>query len=247
MKLSRERAFTAKFILFMFVLILTFCTFILLSNNIFEIDSNKIAVIGGNVTFIEKNDFPIIIIDAGHGGEDGGAVSDSGTLEKNINLDIANKIEYLFKLSNLDVKMTRKDDKMLYLSGQESRKKYNDINNRIKFANSFDNAILISVHQNKFPIKKYSGFQVYCSKNNPESKILGEFMQNTVIENLQPENTRKIKIAENIMLLDNLDIPAVIAECGFLSNNYEAELLEKDEYKNKIAFLIYAAILRYLQ
>ena len=231
MKIYRENLYIIKFILFIY------CSEPLVVNP-FTASEN---------VFNYNQDLPVVIIDAGHGGEDGGAVSDDGILEKDINLDIAKKIEYLFKMSDIPTAMTRDSDRMLYASGQENRKKHFDIRNRIEFVKSFEQALLISIHQNKFPIKKYSGFQVYCSKNNPDSECLGKNIQDIVIKNLQPQNKRQIKIADNIMILDHLDIPAVIAECGFLSNGEEAALLCDEDYKNKIAFLIYTAVLQFLK
>lgn len=245
MNFSRENTFILKFILFLLLFLSAFFMLILMTVSVNDKKAN-FGSVSETVAF-QTYKTPVVIIDAGHGGEDGGAVSDDGILEKDINLDIAKKLENLFKLSDISTAMTRTDDRLLYYSGQENRKKFYDINNRIKFAENFDNCILLSIHQNKFPIKKYSGFQVYCSKNNPSSKILGEYLQNCVVRYLQPNNTRKIKIADNIMLLDNLEIASVIAECGFLSNREEAALLCDDNYKNKIAFLIYAATLQYLQ
>ncbi len=188
-----------------------------------------------------------IIIDAGHGGEDGGASSSSGILEKDLNLDIAKKLYTLLKTSDYTPVLVRDTDRLMYRGGQENRKKFYDIQNRIEFTEDYRPAIFISVHQNKFPIEKYSGFQMYYSRNNLESKIIAEIIQNNVVANLQPENKRVSKEADNkIKLLDRLQIPAVLAECGFLSNAKEAELLNTVEYRNKISFLLYASILEYL-
>lgn len=247
MNFTRENWFIIKFVLFLLAFLFTFFVLITMTDSINGKNETTNSVIYSETVFKHTEKMPVIIIDAGHGGEDGGAVSDEGILEKDINLDIAKKLEMLFKITDIGTAMTRTDDRLLYGVGQENRKKFYDINNRIKFAEGYEECILISIHQNKFPIKKYSGFQVYCSKNNPESKTLGEYLQNCVIKHLQPQNNRKIKIANDIMLLDNLKIPSVIAECGFLSNREEAELLCNDDYKNKIAFLIYAAVLQYFQ
>ncbi len=188
-----------------------------------------------------------IIIDAGHGGEDGGAVSFDGLLEKDLNLYIAKKLSAFFCLSDAVPVMTRVSDCLLYSSGQENRKKFHDINNRITFANSFENSIFVSIHQNKFPIRKYKGFQVYCSPNNAESSVLGTLMQSNIRELLQNDNNRQIKLSDGkIRVLDSLNMPAVLAECGFLSNGEEARLLGTDEYKNKISYILYASILQYI-
>jgi len=189
----------------------------------------------------------VIVIDAGHGGEDGGAVSDSGIVEKDINLDIALKLHNLIKLSDFNSVLIRDSDRLMYESGQENHKKTSDISNRIKTAKSFENSIFVSIHQNKFPIKKYSGLQVYYSKNNNESEALGKTIQSNVKNLLQNENNRQVKKADkNIRILDSINSPAVLVECGFLSNDREAELLNSEEYRNKIAYLIYCSIIQYL-
>ncbi len=188
-----------------------------------------------------------ILIDAGHGGEDGGAVSADGILEKDLNLDIAKKLETFLLMSDLNTVMIRQDDRLMYDSGQESRKKYYDITNRIEKAMSYDDAVFVSIHQNKFPIRKYSGFQVYYSKNNSESEQLAKVMQTNIRSYLQAENKREIKKADSsIRVLDSLQMPAILAECGFLSNESEAELLNTDEYRSKIAYLLYISVLQYL-
>lgn len=195
---------------------------------------------------VNTKDF-VIIIDAGHGGEDGGAVSDGGIVEKDINLDISLKLHKLIKLSDFKSVLIRDSDRLMYEEGQENHKKASDITNRINTAKSFENSIFISIHQNKFPIKKYSGLQVYYSKNNTNSEVLGKTIQSNVKNLLQSENNRQIKKADkNIRILDSINSPAVLVECGFLSNDREAELLNTEEYRSKIAYLIYCSIIQYL-
>lgn len=189
-----------------------------------------------------------IVIDAGHGGEDGGAVAANGLIEKDVNLDIARRLNTLLLLSDYQPILLRDEDRLLYEAGQESRKKYYDITNRIRYASDYEPSIFVSIHQNKFPIRKYAGFQVYYSPNHAQSAVLAERLQETVRSRLQPENTRKTKVAdENIRLLERLKMPAVLAECGFLSNEREAELLGTDEYRGKLAYLIFSAILDFAE
>ncbi len=188
-----------------------------------------------------------LVIDAGHGGEDGGAVGASGTLEKEINLSVAKKLEGMFKFLDVDVVMTRVDDRMLYFPEQLSRKKYYDLRNRKAIADKYENPVFISIHQNKFPISKYNGLQVYYSANNDSSQILAELVQNKTSEFLQPDNTRKIKSAGgSIYLMYNLECPAILIECGFLSNPAEEKLLQNQEYQKKLAFIIFSAVADYL-
>lgn len=188
-----------------------------------------------------------IIIDAGHGGEDGGAVSDAGVPEKDINLDIAKRLSEFLSLSDYTPVLIRSDDRLMYEAGQESRKKYYDLTNRVEKAKQYSPAIFVSIHQNKFPIRKYKGFQVYCSKNNPQSALLGTVMQENAKRYLQPDNNRMIKTADKtIRVLDSLSMPAVLAECGFLSNEAEAKLLCTEEYRGKLSYVLFASILQYL-
>ena len=189
-----------------------------------------------------------VIIDAGHGGEDGGAVGDfSVVLEKDINLAISKQIETLFKLTDIPVIMTRSEDVLLYNQGQENSKKSADIRNRIEIGNAQENNVFISIHQNKFPIEKYSGLQVYYSANNENSELLAQTIQANNALYIQPKNTRQIKKAgRNILLLHKLRCPAVLVECGFLSNANEEKLLSTSEHQNKLAFLIFSSVIQNL-
>ena len=185
----------------------------------------------------------VIVIDAGHGGEDGGAQSTDGILEKDINLAIAKYLDdYLF-LSGFETVMTRSDDRLLYGNGEQNRKKFYDVRNRAEIAKQYDNSIFVSIHQNKFPIEKYSGLQVYYSKNDPRSKTLANIIQSSVKEKLQPKNNRETKAAgSNIYILNNAESPAVLVECGFLSNGEEARKLNDKEYQKKLAFVIFTSV-----
>lgn len=198
-------------------------------------------------TALELPEGLTIIIDAGHGGEDGGAVGISDTLEKDINLSVAKYLSKLFVLTDIDVVMTRDGDYLLYEAGQESRKKFNDLNNRIKICNSFENPLLISIHQNKFPLEKYRGLQVYYSDNSKESALLANIIQNKTKEFLQNDNNRKIKAGgRNIFILNKAEFPAVLIECGFLSNSEDERNLINDEYQRKIAYIIFSSTIEHI-
>ena len=188
---------------------------------------------------------PAIIIDAGHGGEDGGTVSHKGILEKDINLKIALKLNTLFKNSGYNTIMIRDSDKLIYDENSTTirQKKSSDLHNRLDIVNSSENAILLSIHQNHYEESKYYGAQVFYSGNNTESMALAELIQSSIIKNIQPENKRQIKkTGSEIFLLNNAKIPAVMVECGFLSNLKEAELLNTEEYQNRISECIYNAV-----
>ena len=191
---------------------------------------------------------PIIIIDCGHGGEDGGAVSQSGLLEKDINLEIGLILEKLFLQSGFDVYMIRSTDKAIYDNNAESlrEKKVSDIHNRSKIANSDQRNILISIHQNQFEDSKYSGAQVFYSKNTESSKILAENIRLAIKGLIQSDNERQCKAADsNIYILDKSNVPAVLVECGFLSNVKEAERLSDLYYREQISFAIFAGFLEF--
>lgn len=189
----------------------------------------------------------IVIIDAGHGGEDGGAVGINGAVEKNINLAIAKQFYGLLKCFGIPVVMTREEDVMLYRDAQAGHKKTQDLKSRLEMTESYAEPILISIHMNSYPIEKYSGTQVYYSPHNPESKAVAQTIQNSVVKNLQPENKRECKAATSaIYILHNTTKPAVLVECGFLSNRNEADLLVRPEYQSKISITLLSAVIDYI-
>ena len=192
---------------------------------------------------------PVVIIDAGHGGEDGGAVGVNGCYEKNINLEIAKKLESILTEKGIKCVLTRETDILLYDRNQdyEGRKKHLDMLARLEIVTSYENAIFVSIHQNSFPQEKYSGFQTYYSANNESSYSLAKTIEEEVRNNLQPDNKRKAKMsAGNIYLLDKLSCPAVLLECGFLSNRDECGLLCTEEYQNRLSDVIATSIEEFL-
>lgn len=213
---------------------------------------SALLLVGGNAVFLvsaEESKLPTIVIDAGHGGEDGGAVADDGTNEKDINLKIAKQLNQLFTSSGFKTKMTRTTDIAIYDQGNETikSKKVSDMHNRLKVFNEDNNFIVISIHQNKFEQEKYSGTQIFYSPNNKESEVLAENIRTSVTGMLQPDNTRENKAAtKSIYLLYNCNNPSVIVECGFLSNNSELAKLKTDNYQKQMAFSIYCGCLEYI-
>ena len=190
-----------------------------------------------------------VVIDAGHGGEDGGAVSEGGVCEKNINLQIASLLCDMLKESGIRVVMTRTEDTLLYdkSADYQGRKKALDLAARKQIAEESGNCIFVSIHLNSFPLEQYRGLQVWYSKNNPESAVLAERIRSTVKDSLQPENDRACKSAtSSIYLLHHLHVPAVLVECGFLSNAEEAALLSDGDYQKKLAATLCKSILTYL-
>lgn len=193
--------------------------------------------------------FPLVIIDAGHGGEDGGAIGKNGIYEKDLNLLIATDLKDMLSAEGIDTIMTRETDIMLYdkNSDYKGRKKMLDLNARLKIAESYENCIFVSIHMNSFPEEKYSGLQVYYSPNHQSSVLLAESIQKNVSKYLQSENSRSVKKAgSNIYLLDRIQSPAVLIECGFISNYEECELLSSKEYRQKLTLLIFCGICEYI-
>ncbi len=192
---------------------------------------------------------PIIVIDAGHGGEDGGTIGVNGVYEKDVNLKITLFLADWLRADGYEVVLTRTEDILLYdrNSNYHGQKKVQDLAARRKIAESYENAVFISIHMNAFPEAKYRGLQVYYSKNEPSSQALAAEIQTRTRELLLPDNTRKIKSAgENIYLLDRLTCPAVLVECGFLSNPEECAQLATEEYQKKLAFSLYVSLINYL-
>lgn len=191
-----------------------------------------------------------VVLDAGHGGEDGGAVGVNGVTEKEINLSIALELERYLKQNNFEVIMIRDGD---YAVGDQSlqtiaERKRSDTKNRLQTVNEAGECIFISIHQNHFSESKYHGAQVFYSGNRPESAQLAETIRQNIVEGLQPENKRENKVAgKNIYLMANANVPAVLVECGFLSNPQEAENLTTEAYQKDIAAAIYNGLLDYLQ
>ena len=222
----------------------------------FSVIAILFAYIGNSYSGIPKSldtdsdaSHPIIIIDAGHGGEDGGAIGVDGTLEKDLNLYIAQVLRDMLVSCGYSVVMTRNEDKMLYdpTSDYKGRKKALDLAQRVKIANSYENSIFISIHMNSFPQEQYSGLQVYYSKNSTLSKSLADSVQSLIHENIQTENGRKTKQAgSNIFVLDRISNPAILIECGFISNHKECADLSQNEYRQKLSLGIFSAITKYL-
>ncbi len=195
---------------------------------------------------IYEQDDAVIVIDCGHGGEDGGAVSQNGTVEKDINLEIGLTLEKLFINGGFRVVMIRDTDKAIYSDSVKTlkEKKISDLHNRSDICNSSTENIYISIHQNKFEESKYRGAQVFYSSNVPESKLLAESIRVAIKGLLQKDNERQCKEAtSDIYILDKAQVPAVLVECGFLSNPEEEVLLNTEEYRNQISFSIYCGFL----
>jgi N-acetylmuramoyl-L-alanine amidase len=202
------------------------------------------------ISSIEHTDTPIVIIDAGHGGEDGGTVGVNRAYEKDINLSIAKKLDTFLRAAGIRTVMTRTEDILLYdrNTNYEGRKKVLDLAARLKISEEYENAIFVSIHMNAFPEAKYKGLQVYYSPNDPLSENLAQRIQVMTKEALMQENNRKIKSSGGkIFLLDRMKTPSVLIECGFLSNPEECERLCDEAYQNELATVISCAILDHIK
>lgn len=187
----------------------------------------------------------IIVIDAGHGGEDGGATSCSGVAESQLNLEIALRLDALLHLLGFETKMIRTSDVSVYTEGKTiAAKKVSDLKNRVKTVNETENCILISIHQNIFADSRYSGAQVFYNAVDG-AKDLAQAMQTAFVASVNPDSNRKIKTAQGIYLMEQIQKPGVLIECGFLSCPEEEAKLRTPEYQRKISCVIATTLCRY--
>lgn len=206
------------------------------------------AVHAVSVAAAQTENRPVIVLDAGHGGEDGGAVGVNGVEEKTANLAIALFVREKLEAAGYPVKMIRETDTAVgdtTLITLNERKR-SDILYRTQIVNETENCIFVSIHQNFFEQSQYSGAQMFYSANNAKSADLAETIRRAVIEQVQPDNTRACKQAESrVYILSHVDVPAVFAECGFLSNPEEAEKLCDKNYQKKLAAAIADGIIAF--
>lgn len=187
-----------------------------------------------------------VVIDAGHGGVDGGATSCTGVLESKFNLEIALKLNDFMHLLGIDTVMIRETDSSVYTQGETiAQKKVSDLKERVRIINSTQNAVLLSIHQNHFSDEKYSGAQVFYAPTEG-SQLLAKTLQSSLIQNLNPDNHRQIKKADGVYLMQHIDCPGVLIECGFLSNPQEEYLLRDNIYQQKLCSVIACTLSTYL-
>lgn len=191
---------------------------------------------------------PVIIIDAGHGGEDCGTVSADGTLEKDLNLAVSLRLASLFRAAGYPVVMTRTEDRLLYTEEQNikgQRKQY-DLKNRLLISEKYGNGVLVSIHMNSFPTQKYSGTQIWYA-DDAASRKLAQSIQSEIARTLQPDNHRTImRSTQDLYLLSRSTHPALLIECGFLSNEAECARLRSEEYQKRLSFVIFYAMIKEL-
>lgn len=192
----------------------------------------------------EKAEF-CVVIDAGHGGNDPGKIGINGAEEKEINLQIAEKLAKYLKANDVRVIMTRESDEGLY-DADASNKKVQDMKRRIALIEEAAPQITVSIHQNSYPEEYVHGAQVFFYTGSREGEELAESIQRQLVEKVDPGNKRQVKANDSYYLLKKTGVPIVIVECGFLSNGEEAEKLCSDEYQEELAWAIHMGILQYL-
>ena len=206
-----------------------------------------IAVLGSKTTTTIAQTRPIlrentIVIDAGHGGIDGGATSCSGVLESKLNLDIALRLEAVMQLLGFDTVMIRTTDTSVYTEGNTiASQKVSDLKERVRIVNSTENALLVSIHQNTFPDGRYSGAQVFYGGDD-SSRQLAQTLQTNFNQTLCRVSNRKSKKAQGVYLMQNISCTGVLIECGFLTNPVEEAKLRDSEYQKQLCCVIASTI-----
>ena len=196
-------------------------------------------MISEELPFVRKH---CIVIDPGHGGEDGGATSCTGRMESEYNLAISKKLDDLLHLLGYQTRMTRTSDVSIYTTGDTiARKKISDLKERVRIVNETPGAVFISIHQNQFSDARYSGAQVFYAKTDG-SKELGQKLQSELVTALNPGSNRKSKPISGVYLMENIQCTGVLIECGFLSNPREEAELRNAEYQKKLCCVIGATL-----
>lgn len=194
----------------------------------------------------KQQDKTCIIIDPGHGGEDGGAVSVSGRAESTYNLEISDRLKDMLQFLGYQTKMTRDRDISIYTKGETlAQKKASDLKERVRVINDTPNALLLSIHQNHFPEERYAGPQVFYAGTDG-SEQLAKHLQTVLVSGLCPGSNRSAKKAKGIYLMEHIGCTGVLVECGFLSNYREEAALRDPEYQKKVSGLIAVGVCQYL-
>ncbi len=186
-----------------------------------------------------------IVIDPGHGGNDPGKVAINSALEKDVNLAIALKLKKYLEQEDMEVVMTRQEDKGLY-EETDSNKKVHDMKNRLAIMEGAKPVLVVSVHQNSYPEESVSGVQVFYYRDSAEGKRAALLMQEQMIATLQPAKEREAKENSTYYILKKTTVPTIIVECGFLSNREEADRLTSEDYQERVAWAIHLGIMRYI-
>lgn len=197
----------------------------------------------------DAGDKRVIVLDAGHGGLDSGCVGVNGKEEKDINLAVVKNLGELLTFSGFEVVYTREEDVSIHDEGVEGirNQKLSDMENRLEIVQKYPDSIFISIHQNQFTQPEYFGGQMFYTTKNKNNFKFAQIMQDCFAE-FQTGNDREIKLIDNdIYLLKNAKQPALLIECGFLSNENDAKNLSDSEYQKKLAFTIFKGLTRYFE
>ena len=205
---------------------------------------NKAVTVIGQSTPIKR--YHRIVIDAGHGGIDGGATSCTGARESKLNLEIALRLDALLHLLGMETVMIRSTDTSVYTQGNTiAAQKVSDLKERIRIVQETENALLVSIHQNTFSDAKYAGAQVFYA-DNADSQRLANSLQRTLTETLNIGSNRKCKKADGIYLMQHIDRVGILVECGFVSNPQEEAKLRTADYQKKLSCVIASSISCYI-
>ena len=210
-----------------------------------------IAMAGSRAVTVMTVNAPIegrktVIIDAGHGGVDGGAVSCTGVYESKLNLEIAMRLNDLMHLLGINTVMIRETDCSVYTKGETiAQKKISDLKERVRIVNSTPDAVLISIHQNHFTDDRYSGAQVFYAQTDGSQK-LAESLQSAFVQTVNPTSNRRTKKSDGVYLMQHVQCPAALIECGFLSNANEEYKLRTKAYQQQISAVIACTVSNYL-
>ena len=207
--------------------------------------SRQAGRMAAGVNVISGKERPVVVIDAGHGGNDPGKIGVDGSLEKDINLKIARKVKAYLEASDVQVVLTREDDQGLYTE-KDSKKKMADMNRRCQIINETSPALTVSIHQNSYPDPSVFGTQVFYYTHSREGENAAKVVQEA-LQKVELQKNREIKANDTYYMLKKTEPPVLIVECGFLSNPEEEALLCEDAYQEKLAEGIANGILSYLQ
>jgi N-acetylmuramoyl-L-alanine amidase len=203
------------------------------------------AVYVGSASVVQGEDAPCVILDAGHGGNDPGKVGINGALEKDLNLEIALKVQAYLEANDIRVVMTRDSDEGLY-DANSSHKKVEDMKRRVALIDETSPDLAVSIHQNSYTEEYVHGAQVFYYTGSMEGQKLADTIQQSMVNRVDPDNNRQVKPNDSYYLLKKTGTPIVIVECGFLSNQTEADKLCTPLYQDRIAWAVTMGILQYI-
>jgi N-acetylmuramoyl-L-alanine amidase len=203
------------------------------------------AVYVGSASVVQGEDAPCVILDAGHGGNDPGKVGINGALEKDLNLEIALKVQAYLEANDIRVVMTRDSDEGLY-DANSSHKKVEDMKRRVALIDETSPDLAVSIHQNSYTEEYVHGAQVFYYTGSTEGQKLADTIQRSMVNRVDPDNNRQVKPNDSYYLLKKTGTPIVIVECGFLSNQSEADKLCTPLYQDRVAWAVTMGILQYI-